>query len=60
MWNQWLTSFYWALTMLMKMPNVGPDTLLEKFFSCVIVIIGAIFFALLLGQVTTLIGLMID
>ena len=54
-WNQWLTSFYWALTMLMKMPNVGPDTVLEKAFSCFTVIVGAIFFALLLGQVTTLI-----
>lgn len=54
-WNQWLTSFYWALTMLMKMPNVGPDTALEKAFSCFTVIVGAIFFALLLGQVTTLI-----
>jgi hypothetical protein len=54
-WNQWLTSWYWALTMLMKMPNVGPDTALEKAFSCFTVIVGAIFFALLLGQVTTLI-----
>lgn len=53
--NQWWTSFYWALTMLMKMPNVGPDTTLEKGFSCLTVIVGAIFFALLLGQVTTLI-----
>jgi len=53
--NQWLTSFYWALTMLMKMPNVGPDTSIEKGFSCFTVIVGAIFFALLLGQVTTLI-----
>ena len=54
-WHQWLTSFYWALTMLMKMPNVGPDTTLEKIYSCAIVIIGAIFFALLLGQVTALV-----
>ena len=53
--NQWLTSWYWALTMLMKMPNVGPDTAGEKAFSCLTVIVGAIFFALLLGQVTTLI-----
>ena len=52
-WNQWLSSCYWALTMLMKMPNVGPDTTIEKFYSCIIVIVGAIFFALLLGQVTT-------
>jgi len=54
-WNHWWTSIYWALTMLTKMPNVGPDTALEKFFSCITVIVGAIFFALLLGQVTTLI-----
>ena len=32
-WDQWLTSWYWALTMLMKMPNVGPDTTLEKMYS---------------------------
>jgi len=57
-WNQWLTSCYWALTMLMKMPNVGPDTTLEKAYSCFIVILGAIFFVLLLGQVTTLIMVM--
>ena len=46
------------LTMLMKMPNVGPDTTPEKMYSCLIVIVGAIFFALLLGQVTTLILVM--
>jgi len=54
-WNHWLSSFYWAFTMLMKTPYVGPDTLPEKIFSCIMVIIGAIIFALLLGQVTTLI-----
>jgi len=53
--NHWLSSFYWAFTMLMKTPYVGPDTLPEKIFSCIMVIIGAIIFALLLGQVTTLI-----
>ena len=53
-WQQWITSWYWALTMLMKMPNVGPDTTLEKLYSCVIVILGAIFFALLLGQVNAI------
>ena len=57
-WNQYFTSIYWALTMLMKMPNVGPDTTLEKMYSCLIVVLGAIFFALLLGQVTTLIMVM--
>jgi len=53
--NHWLSSLYWAFTMLMKTPYVGPDTLSEKVFSCIMVIIGAIIFALLLGQVTTLI-----
>lgn len=53
--NHWLSSLYWAFTMLMKTPYVGPDTLPEKAFSCIMVIIGAIIFALLLGQVTTLI-----
>ena len=54
-WRQWLSSLYWALTMLMKMPNVSPDTTLEKFIASMSVIVGAIFFALLLGQVTTII-----
>ena len=28
--NQYLSCFYWSLTMLMKTPFVGPDTVLEK------------------------------
>ena len=33
--QQYLTSVYWALTMLMKTAHIGPDTLYEKFFACV-------------------------
>jgi len=50
--NQYISCFYWSLTMLMKTPFVGPDTVLEKVFACFVVILGAILFALLLGQVT--------
>jgi len=52
--NAWWSSFYWAFTMLMKTPFVGPDTVLEKAFSCITVVLGAIIFALLLGQVTNI------
>ena len=50
--NQYLSCFYWSLCALMKMPFVGPDTVLEKAFACFVALLGAILFALLLGQVT--------
>jgi len=56
--NQYLSSFYWSLTMLMKTPFVGPDTVTEKFFACFVVILGAILFALLLGQFTAFLNSM--
>lgn len=49
--QQYLSSFYWAMTMLMKSPFVGPDTVYEKFFGCTMVVVGAVVFALLLGNV---------
>ena len=33
----YFTSLYWAFTMLMKSPHIGPDTWLEKLFSCFMV-----------------------
>lgn len=50
--QQWLSSFYWSLTTLMKSPWVGPDTLGEKAYASVIVMMGACVFAILLGNVT--------
>lgn len=53
--HQYLSSMYWSLTTLMKTPWVGPDTVIEKVFASVAVLIGAILFAALLGNVTALV-----
>jgi len=50
----YLTSFYWALTMLMKTPMVGPETINEKIFACFTIAIGAILFAIQLTFVSSL------
>ena len=42
--------------MLMKTPVVGPDTLVEKIFSCFLVLLGAFVFAVLLGNITAMIA----
>lgn len=39
--QQYFSSFYWALSMLMKTAYVGPDTLAEKMFGCLGVLLGA-------------------
>ena len=49
-----MASFYWALTTLMKTPWVGPDTIVEKVFASMAVLLGALLFAALLGNVTAL------
>ena len=51
----YLSSMYWSLTMLMKTPYIGPDTLLEKVFGCLMVVLGAFMFAVLLGNIIALI-----
>ena len=53
--HQYLSSMYWSLTTLMKTPWVGPDTVLEKIFASLAVVMGAILFAALLGNVTALV-----
>ncbi|KAL1507626.1 hypothetical protein AB1Y20_007245 [Prymnesium parvum] len=53
--HQYMSSMYWALTTLMKTPWVGPDTELEKTFASFAVVMGAILFAALLGNVTALV-----
>ena len=47
--QQYTTSLYWSLTMIMKTPNVGPDTIYEKVFAAGIVVLAAFIFAYLLG-----------
>jgi hypothetical protein len=53
--HQYISSMYWSLTTLMKTPWVGPDTQLEKLFASFAVVMGAILFAALLGNVTALV-----
>jgi len=53
--HQYLSSMYWSLTTLMKTPWVGPDTVWEKVFASLAVVMGAILFAALLGNVTALV-----
>ena len=47
----YLSSLYWASSTLMKTPWVTPSTAVEKVYTCVIVCMGAIMFAVFLGQV---------
>jgi len=54
--QQYLSSMYWSLTTLMKTPWIGPDTVLEKVFCCICVVLGATLFATLLGNVTALVS----
>ena len=51
----YMTSLYWALTMVMKSPWLPPQSSGEQAFACVCVIFGAIAFAWFLGHVTTMI-----
>ena len=53
--HQYWSAMYWSLTTLMKTPWVGPDTELEKLFASFAVVMGAILFAALLGNVTALV-----
>ena len=50
--QQYVSSMYWSLTALMKTPWVGPDTVSEKIYASLIVVVGATLFAMLLGSVT--------
>ena len=47
-----MSSLYWSLTTLIKTPWVHPDTILEKVWASVIVVVGAIMFAAILGNIT--------
>merc|ERR1719473_996692 len=54
--QQYMSSMYWSLTTLMKTPWVGPDTVAEKIYACLMVVLGATLFAMLLGNVTAMIN----
>ncbi len=51
----YITSLYWALTMVMKSPWLPPQSTGEQAFASMIVVFGAIVFAAFLGHVTTMI-----
>jgi CRP-like cAMP-binding protein len=51
----YLTSVYWALTMVMKSPWLPPKSTGEQAVACLYVVMGAVTFAWFLGQVTTMI-----
>ena len=46
------TSMYWSFTMLMKSPHIGPDTWMEKLFSCLMVLLGLFVTTQLVAVVT--------
>jgi hypothetical protein len=53
---EYMSSLYWSLTTLIKTPWVHPDTILEKVWASFIVVVGAIIFAAILGNITAMIN----
>jgi len=53
---EYMSSLYWSLTTLIKTPWVHPDTILEKVWASLIVVVGAIMFAAILGNITAMIN----
>ena len=53
--QQYLSAMYWSVTIFMKTPWVGPDTVGEKVFACFTVVTGAVLFAALLSSVNVLV-----
>ena len=49
--QQYFSSLYWSLTMLMKTAYIGPDTVTEKYLACILVLLGAFVFAMIMGTV---------
>lgn len=54
--QQYFSSLYWAAGMLMKTPWIHPSTGAEKVFATCAMCMGAIMFAVLLGQINQVIG----
>ena len=52
----YMSSLYWSLTTLIKTPWVHPDTILEKIMASIVVVVGAIMFAAILGNITAMIN----
>ncbi len=54
--KKYLTSLYWALTMVMKSPWLSPSIASEQIYASFTVIIGAMLFAAFIGNFTTAIA----
>ena len=48
--QKYFSSFYWSLTTLVKTPWIGPGPIPEKVLASVLVVAGAIIFAIILAQ----------
>jgi len=53
--KRYLTSFYWALSMVMKSPWLPPTGGGEQFYSCCTLVLGTMAFATFVGTLTALI-----
>jgi len=51
-----MSATYWSLTALIKTPWVHPDTVIEKAYATVMVVVGAVVFAAILGNITAMIN----
>ena len=54
--KKYLTAVYWALTMVMKSPWLAPARTSEQIYASVIVVMGAMAFAVFIGLVTAMIA----
>jgi len=52
----YMSTFYWALTTLIKTPYVHPDTVVEITYASIAVVLGAVTFAAILGNITAMIN----
>mmetsp|Transcript_11355 Transcript_11355/g.29036 ORF Transcript_11355/g.29036 Transcript_11355/m.29036 type:complete len:685 (-) Transcript_11355:410-2464(-) len=53
--QDYLSALYWSATTLMKAAWIGPSTIGEKCFASFVVLLGAIMFAVILGQINGII-----
>ena len=53
---QYWSSLYWSFTALVKVPWIPPNTVVEKLYASAVVMVGAIFFAWLLGSIVAAIA----
>ena len=54
--KRYLTAVYWALTMVMKSPWLPPARTSEQIYASIVVVLGAMAFAVFIGLVTAMIA----